>query len=364
VTRTAVTGANGFLGWHTRGALRERGDETIPIAVGDRAAPDQMAAALQGVDDVIHIAGVNRGPDEDVRDGNAQFAAQVAETIERLEAPPRRIVFANSTQAANGTPYGDAKAAAAERLAGAAAAVGALFVDAKLPNLFGEHGRPNYNAVTSTFCQMLAEGGEPEVIIDREMRLMHAQVAADVLIGSSSESDGWATTESTSVSALLARLRSLADQYRLGRIPDVSSVFERDLFNTYRSYLVPHASVIQLEPRNDDRGSFVELVRSAGGTAQTSFSTTRSGVTRGQHFHRRKIERFVVVSGRARISLRRLFHSDVITFDVDGDNPVAIDMPTLWAHNIENVGSDTLYTAFWTDDVFDPARPDTIPENV
>jgi len=356
----ALTGARGFLGWHTRASLLETGTTTIPVAVGDRFEVDAATAAINATDRFIHIAGVNRGTDEEVADGNLRFADQVATALRAASTPPPVVVFANSTQSRAGGVYGDAKKAAAEILEKTAAEVGARFENVVLPNLFGEHGRPFYNAVTATFCHLLAEGGQPTVETDRELRLLHAQNAADLLTGSSS---GGSDVEIT-VTELLTRLREIARLYRSGEIPDVSDPFSRDLFNTYRSYTFPAATPIPLVRKADARGSFFEILRSHGGDGQSSFSTTVPGVRRGDHFHRRKIERFTVLSGQAVIALRRVFTDEVVEFPVTGDAPGAIDMPTLWAHNITNTGEAELFTSFWTNEIFDPANPDTIAEAV
>lgn len=166
------------------------------------------------------------------------------------------------------------------------------------------------------------------------------------------------------VTGLKALLGEFADYYSQGEIPDVSTDFRRDLFNTFRSYTFPAGTPVPIVRHADERGSFFEVLRSRGGTGQTSFSTTKPGVTRGDHFHRRKVERFTILAGEAEISLRRLFDNQVFTYRITGAEPQSVDMPTMYAHNIRNVGMETLYTAFWTNDIFDPSSPDTIPETV
>lgn len=364
MTRFAVTGAGGFLGWHLRGALLEAGVEVAPIALGAGVDATAATTAVDGADRVIHIAGVNRGTDEEVGDGNLAFAEQVASALRTAANPPPVVVFANSIQAGNGSVYGEAKARAAGVLSAAAAEIGAEFVDVRLPNLFGEHGRPFYNAVTATFSHLVAAGESPVVEQDRELTLLHAQDAADVLRGALPVAGMAGRERHETVSGLLARLQGYAELYRRGEIPSVADDFDRDLFNTYRSYTFPAQSPIDLTRHADARGSFFEIIRSHGGPGQSSFSTTVPGVTRGDHFHRRKIERFTVLQGRARISLRRLYSEEVVSFEVSGEAPGAVDMPTLWAHNITNIGDDVLYTSFWTNDIFDPANPDTIAEAV
>lgn len=364
MTEVALTGSGGFVGWHTRAALREQAVEARAFAVGEAYDRAAAVAAVTGVGRMIHLAGVNRGTDDEVRLGNIQFAEQVADSIRRSEQPPSVIVYADSTQAGNGTAYGDAKQRAADILASAAEATGSTFVGLRLPNLFGEHGRPFYNAVTSTFSHLLAQGGVPKVDVDRELTLLHAQDVADLLIGTVSPEAQGDLEERETVSGVLARLTGFDEVYRRGEIPDVATRFDRNLFNTYRSYTFPQLAPVQLVRHADARGSFFEIIRSHGGPGQSSFSTTVPGISRGDHFHRRKIERFTVLAGEATISLRRLFTAEVYDFHVTGDRPVAVDMPTMWAHRIVNTGSRDLYTSFWTNDIFDPLAPDTIAEVV
>ncbi len=327
---------------------------------------DQMtaAAAISGAQRFVHIAGVNRGTDVEVKEGNEQFAAQAAAALRAADAPPPVVVFANSTQSTNGSVYGDAKARAADVLRRAAADVGSEFLDVELPNLFGEHGRPFYNAVTSTFCHLLASGESPTVENDKELTLLHAQDAADLLLGTVPTVRQPELEVHETVSGLLERLSSYASTYSLGEIPDISTVFDRNLFNTYRSYTFPAQAPVRLTRHADARGSFFEIIRTHGGCGQSSFSTTVPGISRGDHFHRRKVERFTVLSGVAVISLRKLFTEEVFEFEVSGDEPAAVDMPTMWSHKITNIGSEILYTSFWTNDIFDPDAPDTIAEAV
>lgn len=362
--RVSLTGSNGFLGWHTRAALLEAGDTTARIDVGADFNAESAGETIAGSQRLIHIAGVNRGTDTEVKEGNALFASQVADSLRRVEVPPPAVVFANSTQANNGSVYGAAKSAASDVLRSAAEAVGSTFYDVTLPNLFGEHGKPFYNAVTSTFSHLLANGEVPTVENDKELTLLHAQDAADLLVGNVTVDNQRELEVHETVSGLLARLRGFADLYTIGEIPNVAAKFDRDLFNTYRSYTFPQQTPIGLTRHADTRGSFFEIIRSHGGCGQSSFSTTVPGISRGDHFHRRKIERFTVLSGSATISLRKLFTDEIFEFQVTGDEPAAVDMPTMWSHKITNTGSAVLYTSFWANDIFDPDAPDTIAEAV
>lgn len=359
--KIVVTGADGFLGWHTRVRLHAlTHHEVVPISRSNWATLPAIAATA---DAIIHIAGVNRGPDDDVRTGNIQLATEVAAAVAKSPRRPR-IVFANSIQASGDSPYGQGKFLAASVLRSAAAAAGSHFSDVVLPNLFGEHGQPNYNSFVANFIDNVTSSTAP-VVRDREIALLHVQSAAqalmDALEGETAELRPIGVK--TSVEHVLHTLQKQYDTYRRGEFPRLTSRLETDLFNALRATMIERQP-IGLVRREDVRGALIETVRAHGGAGQTFISTTRPGVTRGQHFHLRKVERFVVVSGQAEISLRRMFTEDVFRFDVTGDEPVAIDMPTLWAHSIRNAGNEELTTVFWTNELFDPNDTDTFPEEV
>ncbi|MEV4656124.1 NAD-dependent epimerase/dehydratase family protein [Micromonospora sp. NPDC049301] len=361
--RLAVTGAGGFLGWHVRVLLRALGwPEPTVLTRADLADPGMVAAKVSGVDRVLHLAGVNRGEPADVAAGNVQLGAQLADGLKHCANPPARVIYANSVQAGNGTPYGDAKASAARVLA----STGVDFDDVLLPNLYGEHGRPYYNSAVATFCRMLAEGGRPEVHADRELSLVHVTDAAARLIGVPSGGTWDPTMPALRIGVrdLVDRLTGVATTYRAGEIPPLVDRHDVRLFNTYRSHCFPAHYPLALPRRADARGELVETVKAHGGAGQTFCSTTHPGITRGEHFHLAKVERFVVLRGSAEISLRRVGDSEVLRFPVSGDEPVLVDMPTMWAHRLTNTGSDELVTMFWTNELFDPDRPDTWPEPV
>lgn len=360
--KIVLTGADGFLGWHTRCRLRALTDHDV-VAVGRTQWPE-LADHLAGAQGVVHVAGVNRGSDTEVEQGNVELARALGDAVRASGSAPR-IVFANSIQTGNQSPYGAGKATASELLAAAAAEAGSQYVDVRLPNLFGEHGRPRYNSFVATLVHSVLDKQVPE-IADRPVDLLHAQVAAQSLI------DGLTTPAKrldpvgtpTSLQGVFDALVEFDRLYQGGDIPALLTGLDIDLFNTLRAARFPTGSPMAMTPRSDDRGRLVEVVRAHGGQGQTFVSTTKPGITRGEHFHLHKIERFVVLSGQARISLRKLFSGDTVSFDVDGATPAAVDMPTMWAHNITNTGDGELVTLFWTNELFDPAAPDTVPERV
>lgn len=360
--RIVVTGAHGFLGWHTSVRLSAVTDHEV-VRVG-RSNWNQLSELATSADAIIHIAGINRAAEEEVRDGNIRLAEDVATAVKRSGRQPA-IVYANSTQAESNTAYGTGKREAARVLARAAATAGSTFTDSVLPNLFGEHGLPHYNSFVATFAHKVALGEDPDVQ-DRDVELLHVQQAAQVLIEALDAPCATLRPRGTltTVGTVLQSLQEQFSCYQQGEIPALTSRLDVDLFNTLRAAVFPHHYPIPLARHSDERGSLVETVRAHGSEGQTFFSTSKPGVTRGQHFHLRKVERFVVVDGEARISLRRMLTDELISFDVSGEEPVIVDMPTLWAHNIVNTGDRELTTMFWTNELFDASNPDTYAEEV
>lgn len=360
--KIVLTGSAGFLGWHTRVRLRAMTDHEVVLVNRDNWA--QLPDLVSDADAVIHVAGINRGAPHEVNDGNVTLAEDLAAAIE-ASGTVSRVVYANSIWAGTGTPYGEGKAKANSVLGEAAAKARATYVDVRLPNLFGEGGRPHYNSFVATFVDKAVRGEEPE-ILDRPIRLLHVQQAAQALL------DGLRTSlpnleplgEATSVQEIWDTLVSMKRLYDTGDIPPLLKPLEVQLFNTLRRRLFPEHYPIRLVKHADNRGDLVETVRAHGGQGQTFVSTTHPGITRGEHFHLEKVERFVVIRGQARISLRQVFTSEVISFDVTGDEPAIVDMPTMWAHNITNTGDEELVTLFWAHELFDPDAPDTFPEPV
>ncbi|MGK5739557.1 polysaccharide biosynthesis C-terminal domain-containing protein [Micromonospora sp. URMC 103] len=361
--RVALTGADGFLGWHVRVLVKALGwPEPVLLTRSEMRDADAVAVRLEGIDRVLHLAGVNRGEPAEVSSGNVDAAAALAEGLRRCLAPPGTVVYANSIQAGNGTPYGDSKAMAAALLAEACDDLR----DVRLTNLYGEHGRPHYNSVVATFCRILAEQGRPEIHEDRQLSLVHVTDAAAHLLDAptSGSWDGRMPELRIGLRDLADRLATFAAIYRTGEIPPLPDRHAVRLFNTYRSHCFPAHYPMPLSRRSDARGELVETVKAHGSAGQTFCSTSHPGVVRGEHFHLAKVERFCVLSGSGEICLRRVGHRDVVRFPVSGDEPVVVDMPTMWVHNIVNVGAGELLTLFWTNELFDPASPDTYAEPV
>lgn len=363
----AITGAEGFLGWHSRCHFKHiAGLDSWPVFQPDFASTESLAQAVGSPSAVLHLAGMNRGPESEVVETNIQLARKLTAALDLKGIAPT-ILFANSTHSQGDSAFGRSKREASEILAAWAQARGSRYVDVILPHLFGEGGKPFYNSAFATFCHQLAKGEEPEIQVDGEVELIHAQRVAARFLEQAQDGVASGTVRVTGtpmrVSMALARLRSIHETYQAGIIPKLSDPLELDFFNTYRSYLFPGHYPVKLDLRTDARGGLFEAVKSLNG-GQTFLSTTHPGVTRGRHYHHHKVERFLVVSGQAEIRIRRLFGEDVKVFKVSGVEPCFIDMPTFHTHEITNVGDTDLLTLFWSHEIFDPSHPDTDSEPV
>jgi UDP-2-acetamido-2,6-beta-L-arabino-hexul-4-ose reductase len=311
---------------------------------------------------------MNRGDDEAILRTNVVLAEELVAACQRTGSTPH-IIFANSTHSAGDTPYGRSKRRAAEVLSDWVITDGGHLTDLVLPHVFGERGRPFYNSVVSTFCHLLAHGEPPIVEQDAPLELLHAQRLADLVheLISRPPNDPVRRLKvpgiPISVGELSERLLGIDSTYRGGVFPALSTTLELDLFNTYRSYLFPQHYPMALVQHTDHRGSLFEAVKGGSG-GQTFVSTSRPGIVRGNHFHLRKVERFLVLDGEGSIYVRGLFDEKIHEFTVSGQHPVIVDIPTLHSHNIVNTGNTELLALFWAHEIFDREIPDTYSEAV
>lgn len=239
-----------------------------------------------------------------------------------------------------------------------------------IPNVFGPFGQPNYNSVVATFCHKLSHNDKPVIDIDGDLKLIYVGELVNAIISEIRSKKGKEEilvqhTSECKVSQILALLEKYKAEYQdKGIIPDIETLFELNLFNTFRCYMdIKNHFPVKFVEHTDPRGSFVEIIRLGVG-GQVSFSTTVPGITRGNHYHTRKIERFAVIKGKALIQLRRIGTDEVLDFYLDGNEPSYVDMPIWYTHNIKNIGEEVLYTNFWINEFYDPNDPDTYFENV
>jgi UDP-2-acetamido-2,6-beta-L-arabino-hexul-4-ose reductase len=360
-----VTGAHGFIGKHLVEALRlDAGLRVIEFGRGSPA--EVLQAGLCEADVIYHLAGVNRPKDPaEFASGNTEFTQSICSTLRVLGRTPF-IVIASSIQAELGNPYGVSKREAEIALEHWARTTGGRVAVLRLKNVFGKWCRPNYNSVTATFCHNVAHHLPIEISDPaREIDLVYIEDVIESFIAA----DGMSVQKGGSVfkeiapshKISLGHLAALIQSFRRSRetleLPSFADLFTRRLYATYLSYLDGDQFSYALERKCDARGSLAEFIKQPH-FGQVFVSRTKPGVTRGNHYHHTKTEKFFVVEGDAVIRLRPIAGGDVIEHRVSGKDFRVVDIPPGYAHSIENIGLTELVTLFWASEVFDPEKPD------
>ncbi len=366
--RILVTGARGFVGRNLVQALRLRAD--VELFEYDLGFPEQpFCDALTRADVVFHLAGVNRPPTpEQYEAGNAGFTEEICNRLAAAGRAPA-IVLASSIQAELDNPYGRSKLHAEECLRRFSETSGARVTIFRWTNLFGKWCRPNYNSVTATFCHNVAHG-LPLQISDpsRELELAYIDDVVAALLGAIEIDDDKDhervalaqvhPTYRVTLGALAAAVQSFRDSRMNLLLPDMSDRFTRCLYATYLSYLPENEFAYPLDIKSDNRGELAEFLKSPA-FGQIFVSRTKPGITRGNHFHHTKVEKFFVVEGEGIIRFRHIESDEIIEYPVSGKEFRVVDIPPGYTHSIENVGAGEMVVLFWADEVFDPTHPET-----
>jgi UDP-2-acetamido-2,6-beta-L-arabino-hexul-4-ose reductase len=359
-----VTGSAGFIGKHVVEALRRRPDTKV-IEHDLNTPSENLEIGLREADFILHLAGVNRPQDvAEFYTGNAGFTQEVCAKLEQYGRKPT-IAISSSIQAELDNPYGLSKRRAEAALAEWSAKTGARVVVFRLKNVFGKWCRPNYNSVTATFCHNIAHD-LPVTISDlnRELELVYIDDVVAALVGcmddavaSGYEQRDVKTSYRVTLGELAGKIRSFRESRRSLVLPSFEDEFTRRLYATFLSYLDGSEFSYPLEQRTDSRGSLAEFIKQSH-FGQVFVSRTKPGVTRGNHYHHTKTEKFFVVEGKAIIRFRHILGGEIIEHMVSGKDFKVVDIPPGYAHSIENVGTTELVTLFWASEIFDPLRPD------
>ncbi len=368
--KVGITGMAGFVGSHLRDRLSSEDNvEILPFEKNYYDHPDKFIEFAAQADFIVHLAGVNRDEPEVIYSKNIELMEKLLEYCAKSGNYPC-ILFSASTQIERDNEYGRAKKRGMELLEEFCTKNNSSGISMVVPNVFGDNGRPFYNSVVATFCYQVTHGEEPSIQNDGTMNMIYINDLVDDIYRLIQEKRQGYSVEyikpraEVKVSELLALLKKFQAGYtECGMVPAVNSDFERDLYNCFITYMDETSWQRNLKLNTDDRGSFIEVFKLEKG-GQVSFSTTKPGITRGNHYHVRKNEKFCVISGDASIKLRRIGTDKVIEYKVSGDKPAWVEMPIYYTHNITNIGSTELVTLFWINEHFNPDDPDTFFESV
>ena len=367
--KVGITGQGGFMGSHVYNFLGTKSEE-IDLIFFERSFfenESELQNFVKSCDVIVHIAAMNRHEDQQViYNTNVGLVQKLINACEATNSNPK-IIFSSSTQEEKGNLYGKSKRDGRQLLETWAKKHSGSLASLIIPNVFGPFGKPFYNSFIATFSHQLVQGEQPTVINDSAVNLIYINELSEAFYNEIVKQDAEniqsyvvSHTSSRKVSEILGLLKDFKTQYvDNGQVPKVDlNSFELDLFNTFRSFIPKDYFPRKLTKHMDDRGAFVEIMR-AGSAGQSSFSTTVPGITRGNHYHTRKVERFAVISGKASIQLRKIDSDEIFEYILNGAEPAYVDMPIWYTHNIKNIGDTELITLFWINEPYNPEDADT-----
>ena len=363
-----VTGANGFIGRNLSLRLAELGTEVIGI--GSDTPGEALDAALSRADAVIHLAGVNRPADvAEFQIGNVEVTRDLCK---RIEATGRRIllIYSSSTQAELDNPYGRSKRESEDAILEHGRRTGSPVRIFRLANVFGKWARPNYNSAVATFCNNIARGLEISVHDpDAPLRLLYVDDAVAALVDLlGAPWDGVVFAQAgpvydTTVGAVAEAIRGFPASRSTLVTDRVGTGLTRALYSTYLSYLEPAAFTYEVPRHGDARGVFVEMLKTPD-CGQFSYFTAGPGITRGQHYHHTKTEKFLVLTGQARFGFRHIITNERFEIVTEGGDGQIVETIPGWTHDITNISDGDMVVMLWANEIFDPARPDTVAQKV
>ncbi|MDC1392007.1 NAD-dependent epimerase/dehydratase family protein [Flavobacteriaceae bacterium] len=369
--RIGITGQNGFIGYHLTQTIKYKHSDYTLVSFQKSLfeQEDSLSSFVSSCDVIVHLAGVNRAEtDEEVYGANIKLNTVIKKALIKANFKGH-LLFASSSQEKGDSIYGKAKKESRVLLEDTINSLGGKFTGLIIPNVFGPFCKPNYNSFVATFCSKILNDEAPEVIQDANVPLLYvgnlvAQILEVIRNPKGSLFEIRPDLE-VKVTEVLGLLNTFKDSYLdINTIPSLQTPFELQLFNTFRSFIdIDQINPVPIVQHADERGFFSELIRTEIG-GQFSYSTTLPGFTRGNHFHTRKIERFMVIGGKAKISLRKIGSTEVHEYLLDGENPSYVDMPIWYTHNITNIGNTPLITAFWINEAYNSEDADTYFENV
>jgi UDP-2-acetamido-2,6-beta-L-arabino-hexul-4-ose reductase len=391
--RVLVTGGEGFIGKNLVVRLGERANtEVLTFTRGDNS--ERLNALVAQSDAIVHLAGENRPIDvADFIRVNTDLTRTLCEAI-AANGRPIPLILASSTQADKDNPYGKSKRAAEQLVESLALETGTLVAIYRLPGVFGKWCKPNYNSVVATFCYNIASNLPIQIndvattlqlvyvddVVDNFILFLYESIDHNNLLVATGAPFTASKPKGTVVPTGLPDLRfaKVKPQYTitLGELARQIGAFQssrttliservgtgltRALYATYISYLPPERFTYDLPQYSDERGIFVEMLKTPN-CGQFSFFTVHPSVTRGSHYHHTKTEKFLVLRGVARMRFRQMLTDETYEVTVSGDKLQVVDTIPGWVHDITNVGDSEVLVMLWANEIFDRRRPDCIP---
>jgi len=360
-----VTGAKGFVGKNLIAELKNKGHKNI-FEFSRESDPSLLENYTKECDFVFHLAGVNRTDDEnEFMAGNFGFTSKLLELLKKNhnKAP---VLITSSIQAEKDNPYGRSKKAGEDLLFNYYKETNVEVYVYRLPNLFGKWSKPNYNTVVATYCNNIAR--DLDIQINKPDAVLTLCYIDDVLEeflraleGNPTLQDDYSVIPVTH-NIKLGVLADLIKSFKKSRsdlsIPNMEDTLTKKLYSTYLSFLPEDKFSYDLEMHCDHRGSFTEFMRTSE-RGQVSVNVSKPGITKGNHWHHTKNEKFLVVSGEGLIRFRKIDSEEIIEYRISGEKLQIIDIPIGYTHSIVNVGENDLVTVMWANECFDPEKPDT-----
>ena len=363
--KVLITGAKGFIAKNLISELKQNPQiEILPFDIDSE--PSLLADYCKEAEFVYHLAGVNRPQDtSEFLTGNFGFTSTLLDTLKKQQNTCP-VMLSSSIQALLKNPYGESKKAGEDLLFQYGIDTGAKVLVYRFPNVFGKWCRPNYNSAIATFCHNITRElpikvNDPSV----EMSLVYIDDVVEELeraLQGNGTREGDFCVVPVTHQATLGHIVDLLYSFKKSRedmfIPNMSDALSKKLYSTYLSYLPEDQFVYELKMNVDNRGSFTEFVKTPE-RGQVSVNISKPGITKGNHWHHSKNEKFLVVSGKGVIRFRKIDSMDVISYYVSGEKLQVVDIPPGYTHNIENLGETDMVTVMWANEAFDPNKPDT-----
>ncbi len=363
--KVLITGANGFVGKNLKCFLSlENNIEVFSYDIDSTL--EELDEYTKKCDFVFHLAGVNRPKnDDEFMKGNFGFTSILLDNLKKNnnKCP---IMISSSIQAELDNEYGKSKKAGEDLIFNYGKENNVKVYVYRFPNLFGKWCRPNYNSVIATFCNNIANNLEITVNDEnKELTLAYIDDVCKEIINclydkpyKINEFCAVPVTYTKTLGYIAKLIKSFKNNDTGIMVPSTGDEFTKKLYATYISYVPVKNMVVDLSEHRDNRGIFCELIRTKE-CGQVSVSTTNPSIIRGGHYHHTKMERFIVIKGKAKIKFEHIVTHEKFEFTVSGEKLQYVTIPVGYQHSINNIGNDELVLILWANELFDTNNSDT-----